>query len=161
MAKKYYVVQGATCQCKFSVEPQTDILQVKTQSKHFGNDNETKDKLIATTKDIGQTMKKNTFGKCKMQPTGHDFMPCQINITKWSSFYEKTTYSNGGKALLEDSKASCPKGAPDCITIINHGQTAALTKKNIENSKPEVLAEILPGIDFKDLGEEVFIINNN
>jgi hypothetical protein len=160
MAQKHFLVQGATCQCQFSVEPKTDILQVKTQTKHFGNDNEAKEKLVATSKEIGQTMKKNTFGKCKKQPSGSDFLPCQITITKWSGFYDKIKYSNLGNPLLENSKATCAMGAPDCITITNHGQTAELTESNIKNSSPEVLYELLPGVNFSELDDSVLMINN-
>lgn len=160
MAKKHYVVQGATCQCKFSVTPQTDILLVKTHTKHYANDNKAEEKLIATNKEIGQTMKKNTFGKCKKQPSGKDYLPCQTNITKWNGVYEKVTYSNKGKALFEDSKATCPMGAPDCITIKNHGQTAEITENNIKNSSPQILSEILPGVNFNDLDDEIIMIKN-
>ncbi len=159
MAEKHVVVQGAVCQCKFSVEPKTDKLKVKTQSKNYANDKDGNEKLIASDKDIGQTMEKNTFGKCKKQPTGSDYLPCQINITKWSGFYEKIILINQGKALLEDSKATCPMGAPDCITIKDHGQTSEVTNKNVENSKPEVLSEILPGVDFTD-SDEILMIDN-
>lgn len=93
MSEKHIVVQGAKCKCKFSVEPKTDKLQVKTQTKHYANDKDGKDKLIATDKDIGQTLEKNTFGKCKMQPNGSgDYLPCQASITKWSGFYKKNNF---------------------------------------------------------------------
>ncbi|AXB58325.1 DUF4280 domain-containing protein [Flavobacterium fluviale] len=160
MGKKHFVVQGATCQCQFSVAPQTDMLLVNTHSKHYANDSSGKEKLIATDKEIGQTMQNNTFGKCKKQPSGNDYLPCMISITKWSGVNEKVTYSNNGKALLEDSKAACPKGAQDCISIKNHGQTAELTDKNIKNSSPQILAEILPGVNFSDLEDEALMINN-
>jgi len=161
MAEKHYVVHGATCQCKFSESPQaTDVVQVKTHSKHYANDSEGKEKLIATSKEIGQTMKKNTFGNCKMQPAGNSFLPCQAVITKWSGFYEKVTFSNKGNPLLEDSKATCPIGGSDCITIKDHGQTADLSKKNIEQGSPEVLFELLPGLNFSGLDDFVLMINN-
>lgn len=160
MSEKHFVVHGATCQCQFSEVPQTDILQVKTQSKHYANDSEGKEKLVATNKEIGQTMKKNTFGNCKKQPSGSSFLPCQIVITEWSGFYEKVTYSNKGKPLLENSKATCPMGAKDCITIKDHGQTAELTEKNTKNSSPEVLSELLPGVNFSELDDTVLMINN-
>ncbi|KFF10099.1 DUF4280 domain-containing protein [Flavobacterium hydatis] len=159
MSEKHFVVQGATCQCKFSVEPKTDKLKVKTQSKHYANDKDGKDKLIASDKDIGQTLEKNTFGKCKMQPNGSgDYLPCKATITKWSGFYEKMILSNQGKILLEDSKGTCPIGGPDCISVKDHGQTSEVTKKNVENSKPEVLNEIFPGVNFEDLGNAVLMI---
>ena len=162
MAEKHFVVQGATCQCKFSVEPKKDTLKVKTHSKHYANDKDGKDKLIATDKEIGQTLEKNTFGKCKMQPNGSgDYLPCQATITKWSGLYEKVTLSNQGKILLEDSKGTCPVGGPDCIIIKDHGQTSEVSKKNIENSKPEVLNEILPGVNFEDLGNSILMIEKD
>ena len=161
MAEKHFVVQGAICQCKFSVEPKTDKLKVKTHSKHYANDEDAEKKLIATDKEIGQTLEKNTFGKCKKQPNGSgDYLPCQAVITKWSGFYENTHLSNKGKILLEDSKATCPIGGPDCITIKDHAQTSEVTKQNAKNSKPEVLNEILPGVNFSDIGNAILMIDN-
>ena len=42
MRGKHIVVHGATVQCKFSVAPQTDILQVLSQTKPYtyANDKE-------------------------------------------------------------------------------------------------------------------------
>ena len=155
MAEKHVVVQGATCVCKHSEDPsKTDILKVKTHSKHYANDKDGAEKLIATTKDIGQTLEANTFGNCKLQPMGSSYKPCQAVITEWKGFYEKVTLSNQGKILLEDSKATCPIGGPDCITIKKHGQVAEVSQQNIKNADKKVLAEILPGFDFEDLEED-------
>ncbi|WP_264552103.1 DUF4280 domain-containing protein [Flavobacterium sp. N2038] len=152
MSEKHIVVQGATCKCKFSVEPKTDILKVKTQTKHYANDKESKDKLIATDKEIGQTLEKNTFGKCKKQPNGSgDYLPCQATITKWSGFYEKVTLSNQGKLLLEDSKATCPMGGPDCIEIDKHGQVIEPSQQNFKNSNSDVQNQINPLLDLKGM----------
>lgn len=160
MAEKHFVVQGATCQCNFSVEPKIDNLKVKTQSKHYANDKDSSDKLIATDKDIGQTLEKNTFGKCKKQPNGSgDFLPCKAVITKWSGVYEKVTLSNQGKVLLEDSKATCPMGGPDCIVIKNHGQVAEISEKNVKNTEPETSAQIFPGIDLSNLDNNINYLN--
>jgi quinolinate synthase len=144
MSEKHIVVQGATCKCKFSVEPKTDVLKVKSHTKHYANDKDASKKLIATDKEIGQTLEKNTFGKCKMQPTSSDFLPCQAVITKWSGFYEKTILSNDGKILLEDSKATCPIGGPDCISIDKHGQKAEPSKQNFKNANPKVHKQLNP-----------------
>ncbi|TDW50121.1 uncharacterized protein DUF4280 [Flavobacterium sp. 270] len=151
MSEKHYVVQGAVCQCSLSVAPETDKIVVKTQGKHFGNEKETSKKLLATTKEIGQTLEKNTFGKCKKQPTGNDFKPCQAVITKWTGFYEKVTLSNQGKILLEDSKATCPLGAPDCIKIIDHGQIAEPSEQNFKTINPMLHNMINPMVDVRDL----------
>jgi len=145
MSEKHVVVQGATLKCKFSVEPKTDILKVKSQDKHYANDKDAEKKLIATDKEIGQTLEKNTFGKCKMQPNGSgDYLPCQATVTKWSGFYEKVILSNKGKILLEDSKGTCPIGGPDCITVDKHGQKAEPGKENAKKAKPQVNNQINP-----------------
>lgn len=152
MSAKHVVVQGATVKCKFSVEPKLDKLKVKTHSKHYANDKDAANKLIATDKEIGQTLEKNTFGKCKMQPNGSgDYLPCQAVITKWSGFYEKVTLSNKGKILLEDSKATCPIGGADCIEVDKHGQKAEVAEQNVKNAKPEVQKQINPMVDVEEL----------
>lgn len=147
MAQKEIVVQGALCQCNFGSMP--DKLKVLTQSKHYANDYDEKDKLVATHKDIGQTFEKNTFGPCKMQPLpGGGFKPCQAVVTAWSGYYDKVTFEiNKGHILLEDSKATCPIGGKDCITIIKSGQIAEPTKQNFRNADEELLSHVLPIIN--------------
>lgn len=160
MAEKHVVVQGAECQCKFSVEPKKDKLKVLTQTKDYANDKDASKKLIATDKDIGQTLEKNTFGKCKMQPNGSgDFLPCMAIITKWSSFYEEVVLSNKGKILLEDSKATCPIGGPDCISIVDHGQVAEPGKQNEKNADDSVMYQLYPFGSLKEEKEVLQIPN--
>lgn len=159
MEKNHYLIQGALCQCKFSEKPQTDELQVKAQSKHFANDLQGKDKPIATDKDIGKTMKKNTFGNCTLQPSSNGNLPCQTVITQWTGFYEKTVLSNGGKILLESSMAGCAIGGPNCIVVKDHGQTPEMAEQ-MEDSNPEILHEIFPCVDFYDLNNKSLMIEN-
>ncbi|MDR7371313.1 DUF4280 domain-containing protein [Flavobacterium aquidurense] len=155
MSEKHVVVHGATCKCKFSEDTKaTDVLEVKSQKKHFANDKEADKKLIATSKETGQTLKKNTFGNCKLQPTGSSYKPCQAVITKWSGFYEKVTLSNQGKILIEDSKAECPIGGPDCIEITKHGQKAEVGKQQMQKADRDVLKQINPLLNLKSLREE-------
>ena len=151
MSEKHAVVQGATCKCKFSVAPQTDKLKVLTQSKDFGNDKDGSKKLIATDKEIGQTLEKNTFGNCKIQPTSGGYLPCMAVILKWSNVYEKVTLSNKGKILLEDSKATCPIGGPDCISIDYHGQKTEGSNANGKNANEQVHSQLNPMVDLKDM----------
>jgi hypothetical protein len=152
MSEKHFVVQGAICKCKFSEDTsKTDKIKVKSQTKHFGNDKDGSKKLIATTQEIGQTLEKNTFGKCKKQPVGNSFMVCQAQITKWSGFYEKVTLSNQGKILLENSKGTCPMGAPDCIEITDHGQTAEAGEQNFKNTEPMLHNQINPMVDVREM----------
>ncbi len=154
MSEKYVVVHGATCKCKFSEKPQTDILQVKSQKKHFANDKGADKKLIASTKEIGQTLQKNTFGNCKLQPTGNSYKLCQAVIIKWSNFYEKITLSNQGKILVENSKATCPIGGSDCIEITKHGQKAEVGKQQIKNADRDVLKQINALLNPDELDED-------
>ncbi|SEN01181.1 protein of unknown function [Chryseobacterium taichungense] len=130
MGQKYLVCQGAICKCDFGSA--TDTLKVLTQNKHYINDQEGKTKLTATHKDIGKTFEKNSFGSCAKMNNN----PCQALITEWSGFYKNITlaYNGGGKALLEDSKATCPIGGKDCIKIIKHGQTVEISKQNLKNT---------------------------
>jgi Domain of unknown function (DUF4280) len=154
MSEKHVVVQGATCKCKFSVEPKTDKLKVLSQKKDYANDKDASKKLIATDKEIGQTLEKNTFGKCKMQPTGNNFLPCMAVITKWSNFYKDVTLSNGGKILTEDSKATCPIGGPDCISIDKHGQKTQGSAQNSKNANKDVQTQLNPLVNPDKMGQK-------
>lgn len=152
MSEKHLVCQGATCRCNFGTTP--DQLKVFTQSKHYINDKEGSTKLMATHKDLGKTFKKNTFGSCAKLNNN----PCQVTVTEWSAYYDKITLEdNQGKALLEDSKATCPIGSKDCITIIDHGQTCEVSPQNLANADPDVLAELCPFFDFLAEGEDNII----
>lgn len=154
MSEKHLVCQGAICRCNFGTTP--DELKVLTQSKRYINDKDGSQKLIATHMDIGKTFEKNTFGNCAKLNNN----PCQVVVTQWSGFYEKIMLQdNSGKVLLEDSKATCPIGSPDCITILNHGQTAEASKKNVENADEEVLAELVPFVNIKNRVKKYIPIN--
>lgn len=145
MSQKHLVCQGALCKCNFGTTP--DKLKVLTQSKRYINDKDGSEKLMATHKDIGKTFEKNTFGSCSKMNNN----PCQVVVIEWSGFYEKITLEdNKGKALLEDSKATCPIGSKDCITIIKHGQTAEVSQQNVDNANKEVITELCPFMDLND-----------
>lgn len=138
MAEKHIVVQGAQCMCNFGTAP--DKLKVLTNTRDFANDKDGSQKPIATTIDIGTTFEKNMFGSCSKMNN----KPCTAVVTQWSGFYEDTILSNGGKILLEDSKATCPVGGSDCIRIIHHGQKAEPSKQNQENSNKDVQKQLNP-----------------
>lgn len=149
MSSKYVVVQDALCECEFGDFP--DKLKVLSQQKIYANDNKASSKLIATTMEIGgATFEKNTFGQCKMQPTGSSFKPCQIVITQWEGFYENVELSNGGQILLEDSKAICPMGGSPCISVLFHGQTNEQSI-NTTSENEELAEQINPLVDLQDL----------
>lgn len=150
MSKKYLVCQGATCSCKFGTVP--DQLKVKTQSKRYINDKDGKTKLTATNKELAKTFEKNTFGSCSKMNNN----PCQVTVTTWSGYYEKITIEdNNGKVLLEDSKATCPVGSKDCITIIKHGQTIELSKQNLQNVSALKIHIFNPLLDIDEMLDEM------
>jgi hypothetical protein len=78
-------------------------------------------------------------------------LPCQAVITKWSGFYENVTLSNQGKILLENSKGTCPMGAPDCIEITDHGQKAEPGEQNFKNTEPMVHNLVNPMVDVREM----------
>lgn len=149
MSAKHFVCQGALCKCQFGNTP--DTLKVLTQQKHYINDKDATQKLVATHIDIGMTFEKNTFGQCKLQPTTGGFLPCVPALQQWTSQYEKVSYEiNNGNPLLEDSKGICAISGSPCIEITFHGQTAEPTQQNLDNAREEVLAELMPFVSFKD-----------
>jgi len=155
MSERHLVCQGATCQCQFGKTP--DKLKVLTQSKRFVNDSSGAKKLIASHMDLGKTFEKNTFGSCSKMNNN----PCQVVVSEWKGFYEMVKISeNNGNPLLEDSKATCPVGAPDCITIINHGQTATVSEQNVQNADDESLGILLPLVNLKELKSKLLFISN-
>ena len=153
MSQKHLVCQGALCKCNFGTTP--DKLKVLTQSKRYINDKDGSEKLMATHKDIGKTFEKNTFGSCAKMNNN----PCQVVVTEWSGYYEKITLEdNKGKALLEDSKATCPVGSKDCIIILKHGQIAEVSSQNLKNANKDAVVELCPMMDL-DKEEKHHIIN--
>ncbi|WP_025739959.1 DUF4280 domain-containing protein [Aquimarina pacifica] len=158
MSQKHAVVQGAKCKCQFGDVP--DTLQVLSNTKIYANDSQGSQKLIATTMEIGgATFQANTFGQCKMQPTGSSFKPCQIVITKWDGAYEETMLSNGSQVLLEDSKATCPIGGSPCISIIDHGQSTEGSAGSEQNSNAGVQSQVNPMVDLGDMEEIKMEVN--
>ncbi len=143
MSEKHLVCQGAICKCKYGAIP--DKLKVLTHTKESVNDKNGTQKLTASSKDTGATFEQNTFGPCQMQPLpGGGYKPCQATVTQWKGFYDKFTLTHGGKVLLEDSKATCPIGGPDCIEIIFHGQVAEITQPDADKADEQVLAHLFP-----------------
>lgn len=147
MADKHLVCQGALCKCQYGTTP--DTLKVLSHKKEYINDPDGSKKLIATDKDIAQTFEKNTFGSCAKQNNN----PCQAVVTEWKGFYKQVTLSNGGKPLLDDSKATCPIGGSGCITLMNHGQSAGMTQEEIDEADKELMAQLYPFGDLQDLDE--------
>lgn len=140
MAEKHLVCTGATCKCQFGKAPSK--LKVLTQKKHYINDVDGKEKLMATHKELGQPFEPPFFGSCSKMNNN----PCTVNVTEWDGFYPKVTLqqNGGGHPLLEDSKATCPIGSKGCISIVWHGQTTQPTAANLTSTDPFLMAQINP-----------------
>lgn len=137
MSEKHFVVQGATCKCDYGASP--DKLKIASNDRDYINDGSGDAKPIASTKDIGQPLEAKTFGRCSKVNSG-----CSVNITKWDSFYDKITLTNGGKILTEDSKATCAVSGTPCITIISHGQVAQVSSAHFDNVEVSTMAALNP-----------------
>ncbi|MGY0040478.1 PAAR-like protein [Pedobacter sp. NJ-S-72] len=87
--------------------------------------------------------------------------PCKPAITKWQAFYEKVTLHNGGKPLLEDSKATCSIGGSPCIDITFHGQTAQPTSQQAGKVNEDVQAQLNILVNIKEAGSRVILIPVN
>ncbi len=147
MSEKHIVVQGAICKCQFGSAP--DQLKVLSHEKEYANDKAAAKKLIATTLELGTTFEQNSFGSCaKMRNK-----PCKVSVTEWKGFYENVVLTNGGKILLEDSKAVCPIGGSPCIEIINHGQVAEPSSQNFKNANAGMQKQVNPLVNTSDLSQ--------
>ena len=138
MGQKHVVVQGAQCMCNYGTAP--DSLKVLSNKREYVNDFEGATKAVASTKDIGSTLERNSFGSCALQKNN----PCVAQITAWSAYSDRVLLSSKGNILLEDSKATCPIGGQDCIRIVQHGQKAALSSANIDNVHADVQLQLNP-----------------
>ena len=140
----FMVCAGALCRCNFGTAPA--MLKVLTQRKHYINDPQGAQKLIATNMELGMPFQMPLFGTCAKKMN----TPCTVILTGWSGFYEKVTFENGAHPLLDSSKGTCPIGSTDCISIMWHGQVASPTMINAQQVQT-MTAQINPMVNAKHL----------
>lgn len=151
MSEKHVVVDGAVCKCQFGVAP--DKIKVLSHKKEYANDKAGASKLIATTKEIGgSTLTANTFGTCSKM--GSPPPPCKPVITEWQDYYDEVVLTNGGKILLETSKAVCAVAGTACIEVIHHGQVAEPSVQNFSNANENIQGQLNPCVSMNQLSEE-------
>jgi hypothetical protein len=149
MSQKEIIVQGATCQCQFGTT--TDKLKVLTQQKHYVNDKDGAQKLIASHVDIGMTFEKNTFGQCKLQPIPGGFKPCMPALTEWKAMYKDMVLINSGQVLVDDSKGVCTISGSPSIFFAKTGQKGQPSQQNIDNADEEQQSQINPLVNIKQM----------
>lgn len=59
--------------------------------------------------------------------------------------------SNQGKILLEDSKGICAIAGSPCIKFIHTGQKAEPSQQNLDNADEELLSQVSPLMEVKDI----------
>jgi hypothetical protein len=143
----FMICAGAMCQCKFGKSPAK--FKVLTQKKHYINDPQGGEKLLATHKELGQPFESPFFGDCSKMNNN----ACKVNVTEWSDFYDKVTIETGGHPLIDSSKATCPTGAKDCITITWHGQTASPSGQDVQQANSNTTAQLNPLVNTKQLSK--------
>ena len=134
------VCQGALCTCTMAGGA-TAKLKVITQQKYYINDDQGSQKLVAT--DMEKTVASLNFKTCKPGTPGS--MPCAANVT-WNNFYEGVELANGGKPLLDMSKATCSTGG-GMISILQHGQTASVSQGSFEEADGNAHNQLNPMVD--------------
>lgn len=149
----FVVCNGAECVCDQSNEGTKAILKVLSQTKIYVNDKEGAEKLVANTNDLGIPFEVpvQTFGTCKMQPTGTSYMPCIPNIVQWKDPYEAIVLDNMGQALVDDSEGTCAFGGK--ITFETHGQTQTVTQQDAEAATNDMATLVNPALTEEDVHE--------
>lgn len=150
MSEKHIVVHGAICECQQGFVP--DMLDVTSHQYEYANDKNGSKKLIGTTLELGAPFKNKTFGQCKLQPTGSSYKPCQPMITGWDGAYEDVTLKNGGKILVENSKAICAIAGSGVVKITNHGQISQPSQQNMNNADEDRQAQLNPMVNVNEVG---------
>lgn len=155
---KYFIVHNAKCSCDQSVvAKQPAKLQVTSHSIIILNDQQ--DKLAATEADRSFDPAMATFGKCKMKPMpGGGYMDCTVApAPKWGKTYDSTQVM-GKNTLTEISELQCMTGGK--ITILNHGQTDAVSNAHADNTNPVELAMVNPAIEPPKKKEEYPVVTS-
>ncbi|MDO6819015.1 PAAR-like protein [Zobellia sp. 1_MG-2023] len=130
MSSKIYVLDGALLECDQGFTPAklrvTENKKVKIQGQ-----------FKATDMDIQIPQ---TFGQCKLKPSGSSYLPCVPALQKWTKTTEKATLGKTKKFLFEDSECMCATGG--MVTILQPMQinTAGSVMEEFKN-----IAMTIPG----------------
>lgn len=124
--------------------------KVTSHKKHYWNDADgTEDYLAVTEDDLQFNPIAIPFGNCSMK-NGN---PCAFApVGKWQKPYDKVKVM-GKSCLTEISELQCAVGGK--IIVMNHGQTAEITKQNVKNADAELLQHINPFFDFREFLDDL------
>ena len=145
---KHFVIQKGKAICdKGTSFPN---FKVTSHQKHYWNDSDGKDDYLAVTEDDLQFNPIAVpFGNCSSK----NGQPCSFAPAgKWTKPYDKVKVM-GKSCLTEISELQCAIGGK--IKVMNHGQTAEITKQNVKNADVELLSHINPFFDFREFLDEI------
>jgi hypothetical protein len=156
MGRKYYIVEGAQCTCKFGSAP--GILLVNSQQKILLNAN----KKVATSNELQNTFQPPGFGTCKFS---YPSRPCAPVITQWMNVYQSMRLPGGAFPLMPDSKGTCAVCGSPCVEISDHGQVEIAGDSHVKNATAEHQTDLdtagstsgLPESDENDFDKVEFI----
>lgn len=145
---KHFVIQKGKAICdKGTSFPN---FKVTSHQKHYWNDTDgTEDYLDVTEDDVQFNPIAIPFGNCSLK----NGQPCSFTSAgKWQKPYEKVKVM-GKSCLTEISELQCSIGGK--IKVLNHGQTAEITKQNLKNADAELLSHIIPFFDFREFIDDI------
>lgn len=124
---------------------------VTSHQKHYWNDEEgTSGYLAVTEDDVTFLPPAAPFGSCSLQ-NGN---PCVFAPAgKWQNTYDKVKIM-GKSCVTEISELRCTTGGK--ITVMQHGQTAAMTRQNIINADPSEQRNINPAFHYGEFRDEQY-----
>jgi Domain of unknown function (DUF4280) len=151
-AGKHFVIQKGQAQCdKGDQFPQ---FKVTSHNHHYWNKNDGGADYLAVTKDDTLFNPAGpSFGKCKLKPSSGGYLPCVCAPSgKWQKTYAQTKVMDKA-CVTEISELMCSVGGK--ITVKKHGQSSAVSKKNIKEANVHVHTELNPLLDIEAFQDDV------
>lgn len=144
---EHFVIQKGKAMCdKGTTFPS---FKVDSHTKHYWNDKGSGGDYLAVTEDDTQfTPSSSPFGACSVK-NGN---PCKFAPAgKWTKTYDKVTVMDK-KCVVESSELMCAVGGK--VTVMLHGQSASVTKSNVEEADQDVQEELDPLTDTNEILED-------
>ena len=145
---KHFVIQKGKAICdKGTSFPN---FKVTSHKKHYWNNADgSEDYLAVTEDDLQFNPIAVSFGNCSLK----NGQPCSFAPAgKWQKPYDKVKVM-GKSCLTEISELQCGVGGK--IKVLNHGQTAEITKHHFKNADVELLSHIMPFFDFREFVDDL------
>ncbi|SEA41150.1 DUF4280 domain-containing protein [Bizionia paragorgiae] len=141
---KHFVIQKGKAMCNQGTS--FPSFKVASHTKHYWNDSGNSADFLAVTEDDTQfTPSSNPFGACSLNRKN----PCAYAPAgKWTKTYDKVKVL-GKKCVVEDSELMCSVGGK--ITVLQHGQSASISKSNVDNADQDIQEELDPLIQREDI----------